>query len=260
MPGSAQFEARSSSPVTFSPWSLAVGDFNHDGNLDVAVASSTGQVGVLLGRGDGTFRAAAYYPTTSAVSVATGDFNHDGILDLAVVNDLDQNVSVLLGNGDGTFQAPVPYMTTAILPRSVLVGDFNHDGEPDLLVCDSPYVSVLLGNGDGTFQAPIDTTPSVGPIGIAMAISTATASWMSHQSAGAIWSSCWAMATDRLPPERPTRRARHQSRWRPGILTATEKQTSPWRTSSAVRSLYSLATETARSHLAAIISCRSPTR
>src|ERR1035437_8509611 len=66
--------------------SVAVGDFNGDGKLDLAVdnAGSPGTVSVLLGNGDGTFQAPINSPTgTSSRSLVVGDFNGDGKLDLA---------------------------------------------------------------------------------------------------------------------------------------------------------------------------------
>jgi len=160
----AQFETRMSSPVFPGPYNIAVGDFNHDGKLDVAVAGNKMQV--LLGNGDGTFKE----PTLPAPSlvpnwVATADINHDGNLDL-VVADFSRfftGVSVFLGNGDGTFQNPVNYSTPNAAPY-IEVGDFNGDHRPDIVVLDVLQVSVLLGNGDGTFQEPaINTTPSYAP-------------------------------------------------------------------------------------------------
>jgi hypothetical protein len=158
----AQFETRSSSPVIYLPQAVAVADFNHDGKLDVAAAAYyTGQVAVMLGRGDGTFEPAVYYTIDSSLEsvawVAASDFRGDGNVDLAVADRLGQNISILLGNGDGTFQSPVQYPTTQF-PTFVAVGDFNNDGKPDLIVADGQYVSVLLGNGDGTFQPPKDNS------------------------------------------------------------------------------------------------------
>jgi hypothetical protein len=88
---------------------VAVSDLNADGILDLAVATMAG-VSVLLGNGDGTFRAAANYPSGGALyDVAVSDFNHDGIPDLAVANYAKRNVSVLVGIGDGSFQAAADY-------------------------------------------------------------------------------------------------------------------------------------------------------
>ena len=138
--------------------SVAVGDFNGDGKLDLVVtnsAESDATVGVLLGNGDGTFQNQVDYPVgTYPYIVAVGDFNGDGKLDLAVTDNANNGVQVVLGNGDGTFQSQVTYYFTGTLPYDVVVSDFNGDGKLDLAVTNftDGTVSVLLGNGDGTFQ------------------------------------------------------------------------------------------------------------
>ena len=155
---------------TPEPAAVAVGDFNGDGKLDLAVANAgTSNVTVLLGNGDGTFQAPVDYAAGSGFSVAVGDFNGDGKLDLAVANVASNNISVLLGNGDGTFQNAVHYSAGAT-PFWVAVGDFNRDGKLDLVVANDGgnNVSVLLGNGDGTFQAAVNYSTGSGPTSVAV--------------------------------------------------------------------------------------------
>ena len=81
-----------------TPSTVAEGDFNGDGRMDLVTANySTNNLSVLLGNGNGTFHNAVNYAVgTNPYSVAVGDFNGDGRPDLAVSNQGSGNVSVLL--------------------------------------------------------------------------------------------------------------------------------------------------------------------
>jgi len=155
------------------PSSVAVGDFNRDGHLDLAVTEyytpTTGQVGfrrsvaVLLGRGDGTFASPVEYPTgLGPTSVVVGDLNGDGNPDL-VTSDLGSNsVSVLLGRGDGTF-APNSDYPTGGGPFGLALGDLNRDGSLDVVTADADgNVAVLLGNTNGTLAPRTDYAAGLG--------------------------------------------------------------------------------------------------
>jgi len=150
-----------------NPTAIAVGDFNGDGKLDLAVSLSfgfsnvtPGHVAVLLGNGSGGFGAPADFAVGGTPSsVATGDFNGDGKLDLAVANSLVGTVSVLLGDGAGAFAA-APDLVIDGRPAAVVAGDFNGDGKADLAVMvnssliNAANVTVLSGTGTGTFASP----------------------------------------------------------------------------------------------------------
>ncbi|MGB7131624.1 MAG: VCBS repeat-containing protein, partial [Candidatus Sulfotelmatobacter sp.] len=114
MPAAAQFETRSTTRFPEGAFSIATGDFNNDGKLDVVMTTGNGFT-VALGNGDGTFQKPVTTRTQLSYSLAVADFNHDGNLDIVVANENQDpsTVSVYLGNGDGTFQPPISSRTTS---------------------------------------------------------------------------------------------------------------------------------------------------
>ena len=111
---------------------IRVGDVNNDDWMDIiSVNVNDHNVGVLLGRGNGTFGSMMTYSTginSRPYLVDLGDMNGDGRLDIVCINMYINNIGILLGNGDGTFAAIVVGVTLLdISPRSVAVGDMNND-------------------------------------------------------------------------------------------------------------------------------------
>lgn len=154
------------------PASVVVGDFNGDGELDLAVGNTYySSVSILLGNGDGTFGFPTLFDVTGApYSLAVADFNRDGKLDLATGDFDSDKLSILLGRGDGTFVSSGAY-DVGVGPLSVRVGDFNHDGDADLVVANwrNDTIGVLLGRGDGTFCSMNTFSVGAGPNSIDVA-------------------------------------------------------------------------------------------
>jgi hypothetical protein len=140
---------KASLDLGFAPSLPAVGDFDGDGNMDVAVADpSGGVVTVWSGAGDWEFSMSRMIPADgNARVVAAADMDQDGLTDLVIGGTgstngdaLSDHLRVVYGNADFANAAVVSYDTdpasgnsSPLGTTSVAVGDMNADGQPDVI-------------------------------------------------------------------------------------------------------------------------------
>ncbi|MBI3817439.1 MAG: VCBS repeat-containing protein [Planctomycetes bacterium] len=157
--GDGSFSSEPSLAVGNEPLSVAVGDLNNDGKLDLVAANKLdNNISALLGNGDGTFAAAVNKATGNGpVAVFLGDLNANGNLDAITVNKTANSISILLGNGNGTF-ANKSDKAVGASPAYGGVIDLNADGKLDIVTASSTAstISVLIGNGVGGVAAKVD--------------------------------------------------------------------------------------------------------
>jgi hypothetical protein len=132
--------------------SIATGDFNNDGILDL-VTVNTASLSFYKGLGGGKYANPVNQALPQGLTqVFAGDFNGDKKLDLAIASNTG-TVTILLGNGNGTFKQGTNLTVTGTA-SAIALADFNGDHKPDIAVSDSQsYMTwIFLGNGDGTFK------------------------------------------------------------------------------------------------------------
>lgn len=147
--GKGDFKEAEGSPFACgdSPFGIAIGDINQDGDPDLAIinspsitSSNIGNDGltILLGDGTGKFKPmpGAPFSTGKAPSrVAVGDLNGDGFPDVAVTNYQGNNISIFIMKKDGLASAyTVPI---GKYPDGVAITDLNGDGKNDIAVTNS---------------------------------------------------------------------------------------------------------------------------
>jgi hypothetical protein len=167
--------------------SVAIGDFNGDGNLDIAVASDDGgtsnNVAIFINQGNGTFAApeVVSVPHSQLTSI-TAFHAVNGRTDLAVSNASSDAVTILTNDGSGNFTVNPQDLPVGTEPFTITDGAFNQkiNTNDDLVTAnaESGNVSVLLQNPDGSFQPAMNTAvggaaPDGGPLKVRVATLTA---------------------------------------------------------------------------------------
>jgi len=156
-----------------TPRDVAFGDFDGDGDLDIAVANELGDatnevVSLFLGDGAGGLSARIAVPPTNpggallgAVALAVGDLDKDGDDDLVIVYRDNDSYAVALGDPvpANIVAGPIVDLGAGALPLAAALANLDGDTVLDLAVANvlTDQVVVYAGVGDGTFGAVLDT-------------------------------------------------------------------------------------------------------
>ena len=153
--GRFSFAPGSPEPVGEEPVAITSGDFDSDGNTDLAVADEgSDEVTILKNDGAGGFNASSFGLGGGGGPrvITAGYFDENGSLDLAVAVD-NGDLTIFNNNGNGFFSSSGPVPTGGSNPVSLESADLNGDSIPDLALLheNDSVISVLVGEGNGGF-------------------------------------------------------------------------------------------------------------
>jgi len=133
--------------------SVAWGDLEGDGDLDLAVGNAGAVNQIYRNNGNGSFTTFSLgVNARDTTSIAWGDMDGDGDLDIAAGNENQIN-QLYKNNGDGTF-SETNLGSDTLHTTSLAWGDANGDGDLDIVVGNYEAVNqIYSNNGSGVFSA-----------------------------------------------------------------------------------------------------------
>ncbi|CAF1295038.1 unnamed protein product, partial [Adineta steineri] len=149
------------------PFAAAIGDFNNDKQVDIAIINyGTCTVSILLGYGQGLFAFENIYfigYNARPYSIAVRDLNKDHKLDIIVGNSGTGTVVAFFGFGNGTFGNKSTFTSNIFGPQEIVIADVNNDDVEDIIITNSfnNSVWIFIGDNEGNFSTQITASTGV---------------------------------------------------------------------------------------------------
>ncbi|MCB2378536.1 YDG domain-containing protein [Hymenobacter sp. BT635] len=165
-------------PVGSAPISLAIGDVDGDGDLDMLTASNgISTMNVRLNNGSGSFSAPSANAQVALGSsdnrkLALGDIDGDGDLDALIPTVTTNRVIIRLNNGTGIFTAPAtnPEVAVGNYPQHVVLGDIDGDQDLDMVAANQQSNSASVRLNQLAPPTITSLAPPSGPVGTSVII------------------------------------------------------------------------------------------
>src|SRR5688572_10313438 len=173
--GNGTFAPLDTMPIGSDPIAIIAANIDGDSDIDLATANGmanpfpTGNVSILVNRGDGSFDTARNFATgPNPLALTAGDLDGDGNADLATVSQVEGRISSLVGDGTGRFTQS-RHIETQKQIHALTSADVDADGDLDLAISgfrqtSQAVMAVFLNHGGAEFSRPAEFDTGFPPL------------------------------------------------------------------------------------------------